>query len=135
MKTFSESVEPLVGNRDPNRTQNLHVCTICFRPEVVCDVFSGRNVKTIEGYFAVNFEVASSNSFRDIFFKKLISWRRRTSTIALSETQKRFRLKTVREHHMCQWGSNRNPCAGYPIGPSATPVTPQKGVEMPCFQF
>ena len=31
-------------------TQNLHVGTICFRPEVVYDVISGRNVKTIKGY-------------------------------------------------------------------------------------
>ena len=47
-------------------TPNLHVCTTCFRPEVVYDVISGRNVKTIEGYLVVNFEVASSNSFIDI---------------------------------------------------------------------
>ena len=47
-------------------TQNLHFCTIYFRPEVVYDVISGRNVKTTEGNLAVNFEAASSNSFRDI---------------------------------------------------------------------
>ena len=47
-------------------TQNLHVCTICFRPEVVYDVISGINVKTIEGKLAANLEVASSNNFRDI---------------------------------------------------------------------
>ena len=33
---------------------------------MVYDVISGRNVKTIEGYFVVNFEVDSSNTFRDI---------------------------------------------------------------------
>ena len=47
-------------------TQNLHVCTNCFRPEVVYDVISGRNVKTVAGSLVANFEVASSNSFRDI---------------------------------------------------------------------
>ena len=48
-------------------TQNLHVCAIFCRPEVVYDVISGgRRVKTIEGYLVVNFEVASSYSFRDI---------------------------------------------------------------------
>ena len=47
-------------------TKNLHVGTICCRPEVVYDVISGRNVKTMEGYLVINFEVASSNSFQDI---------------------------------------------------------------------
>ena len=47
-------------------TQNEHVFAICCRPEVVCDVISGENVKTIKGYRVVNFEVAISNSFRDI---------------------------------------------------------------------
>ena len=46
--------------------QNLHVCAICCRPEVVYDIISGRNVKTIVVYVAVKFEVASSSSFRDI---------------------------------------------------------------------
>ena len=36
-------------------TQNLHVCTICFRLEVAYDVISGQNVKTIEGYLAIIF--------------------------------------------------------------------------------
>ena len=47
-------------------TQNLHVCTICCRPEVVYDVISGRNVKTIKTTLRKNLEVASSNSFQDI---------------------------------------------------------------------
>ena len=53
-------------NRDPNMTNNLHVCTICFRLEVVYDVICGRNVNTIKGYLVINLEVAISNSFRDI---------------------------------------------------------------------
>ena len=39
---------------------------ICLRREVVYDVISGRNVKTIEDNLVVHFEVASSKSFRDI---------------------------------------------------------------------
>ena len=51
-------------------TQNEHVYVICWWPVVDDDVISGRNVKTIEGYIALNFEVASSSSFRD-FPKRL----------------------------------------------------------------
>ena len=47
-------------------TQNKHFKTICCRPEVDCDVISGGNVKTIESYAMLNFEVASLSSFRDI---------------------------------------------------------------------
>ena len=78
-------------------TQTLHVCTICCRPEVVYDVISGRNVKAINACVVVNFEIASSSSFRDIK-KQIISWRRRRlrpSTIALSENAFAFRLKTA----------------------------------------
>ena len=59
---------------------------ICYRLEVDCDVISGQNVKTIEGYVAVNVEVASSNSFRDS--KIIISrWQRQqTMTLALCGT-------------------------------------------------
>ena len=47
-------------------TQTEHVDAICCRPEVVDDVISSRNVKTLERYVAVNFKVASSNSFEII---------------------------------------------------------------------
>ena len=47
-------------------THNLHVCTTCCRPEVVYDVISGKNVKTIVGYLLVNFEDAGSIIFLDI---------------------------------------------------------------------
>ena len=50
-------------------TQNCLVCAICCRPEVDCDVISGGDVKTIVGHVVVNFEVGSSNSFRDIKIK------------------------------------------------------------------
>ena len=46
-------------------TQNFHVCAIFFRPEEAYDVISGRNIKTIEGYNAIHFDVPSSNTFRD----------------------------------------------------------------------
>ena len=47
-------------------SQNRHVCTICCRLEVDSDAISDRNVETIMGYVVVSFEVANSNSFRDI---------------------------------------------------------------------
>ena len=52
-------------------TQNEHVYEICCRPEVAGDVISGENVKTIDGYTLLNFEVASFSNFRDI--QKIIS--------------------------------------------------------------
>ena len=39
-------------------TQNEHVYAICCQSEVVGDVISGENVKTIEGYAVLNLEVA-----------------------------------------------------------------------------
>ena len=46
-------------------TQNEHVYVICCRLGVVGDVISGDNVKTKNGYAVLNFELATSNSFRD----------------------------------------------------------------------
>ena len=40
-------------------TQNEHIYAICCRLEVVGDVISGENLKTIEGYVVLNFRVAS----------------------------------------------------------------------------
>ena len=48
LRRFSELVEPLSRNRDPNTTQNEHVYAICCRPEAAGDANSGANVKTIE---------------------------------------------------------------------------------------
>ena len=39
---------------------------ICCRPEVVCDVMSGGNVETIEGYAILKFDVDSFSSSRYI---------------------------------------------------------------------
>ena len=46
--------------------QNEHVYAICCRSEVAGDVTYFGNVKTIEGYAVLNFEVAGFSSFRDI---------------------------------------------------------------------
>ena len=48
-----------------NMTQNEDVYAICCRPEVAGDVISGENVRTIEGYAVLNFEVASFSSFME----------------------------------------------------------------------
>ena len=47
-------------------TQNEHVYTICYRPEIAGDFISSENVKTIKGYAMLNFEVDSFSNFRDI---------------------------------------------------------------------
>ena len=44
-------------------TQNEHIHAIFSRPEVAGDVISGGNVKTIEGYFLLNFEANSITFF------------------------------------------------------------------------
>ena len=54
-----------IKKSDQEMTKNDHVYANCCRPEVAGNVISGRNVKTIENYVLVNFEVASSSSFRD----------------------------------------------------------------------
>ena len=58
-KKFSKSVELLSRNRDCNMTLNEHVYAICCRPDVAGDVISGENVKSIEGYVVLKFEVDS----------------------------------------------------------------------------
>ena len=60
-----------IATRTPDMTQNEYVYAICCRLELAGDVISNENVKTIEGYFVLNFEVASSSSFRDV--RKIIS--------------------------------------------------------------
>ena len=47
-------------------TQTEQVNAFCFRPEVDGDLIANRKVNTVEDYVVVNFEVASSRSFRDI---------------------------------------------------------------------
>ena len=44
-------------------TQNEHGYTIYCRPEVAGDAISGENVKNIEGYAVLNWEVSSFSSF------------------------------------------------------------------------
>ena len=45
-------------------TKNEHVYAFCYRPEVADDVISGGDVKTIEGYAVLNFEVAGFSSLQ-----------------------------------------------------------------------
>ena len=60
---------PVLGSPiNPIHLNCEHVYAICGRPEVADDVISHQNVKTIEGYVVVNFEVTSFISFR--FLKK-----------------------------------------------------------------
>ena len=47
-------------------TQNEHVYVLCCRPEETGEAVSSENVRTVEGYVVLNFEVASFSSFRDI---------------------------------------------------------------------
>ena len=61
LQTFSESVEPLSINRDPNMTPNEYVYEICYRLEAAGDVISSGNVKKA----VLNFEAATLSSFRE----------------------------------------------------------------------
>ena len=77
-------------------TQNVHVCTICCRMEVVYDVIFGRNVKTIESYLAVNFEIACSNGFRDIQKNHFVTAEAATD---IDDTIKRNRFRVSRNNN------------------------------------
>ena len=67
-------VMPFSGSRSKNvieksppehdMTQNEHVDAILCRPEIVVDVLSSGNVKTIKGYVVLNFEAVSLSCFR-----------------------------------------------------------------------
>ena len=52
----------VVAENDPKLARLCNLLPTESRPKVI----SGRNVRTVMSYVAVNFEVASSNSFRDI---------------------------------------------------------------------
>ena len=56
----------LSRNRHPNTTQNEQVYAISCLPEIAGDIISSENVKPVDGYAVLNFEVASFNRFRDI---------------------------------------------------------------------
>ena len=71
-------------------TKNVHVCALCFRPEVVYDI-SGQNVKTIEGYIVVHFEVDSSSSFRHF----VTAGSEASADIDDSIKRKRFRVSLI----------------------------------------
>ena len=82
----------------PEHAPNLHVCTICCRPEIVYDVISDRNVKTIERYHSVNFEVASSNSFRDIKKNPFVTAAEAAADIDDSISENAFAFRLINRH-------------------------------------
>ena len=59
-----------------------------WQPEVVFDVISGRNVKTIVVYVVVNFEVTNSSSFRDIKKKHFVT----AASVDFDDSIKRKRI-------------------------------------------
>ena len=90
-KPFQNRLKRSSRKRDPNTTQNSHACTICCRPEVVHDVISGHNVKNIEPYLVVYFEIPSSNSFPDIQKNHFVTTESAMADIEDSITRKRIR--------------------------------------------
>ena len=75
-------------------TENGHVCATCCRPEVDCDIISGRNVKTVVGYVVVNLKLPAlvvSEILKEIF-PDGGGVSVRTLTIALRENAFEFRL-------------------------------------------
>ena len=46
-------------------TQKEYVYAICCRPEAAGDVISSGDVKTLEGYAVLNFQVANVRSFQE----------------------------------------------------------------------
>ena len=68
-KVFSESVEPLSRNRNPNITQIELAYAICCRLEAAGDVFSSEIIRNIVCFDVLNFEVARFSIFQDIQLK------------------------------------------------------------------
>ena len=66
LQTFSKLIETLSRTRDPNTTQMNTFVRFACRPAVDDDVICGVNVKTLECYAVVNFEVAISSCFREL---------------------------------------------------------------------
>ena len=78
-KPFFKSIEPLSRNHDPKMTQYEHTRLCDLLP--IGEVVSGRNVKTVDGCLAVNFEVASCSSFRRNITKAYIVMATETTTV------------------------------------------------------
>ena len=87
-------------------TQNLNVCTICCRPEVVYDGISGRNAKTVEGYIVVNFEVTISDSFRHIKKNHFVTAKAAAADIDDSIKRKHIRVSLNICVRYCCGGDN-----------------------------
>ena len=54
--------------------QHGHTYSICCRPEVAGDIVLGFDVKAVEGYVMVNFEVVSCNNPQAIRIRKPTNW-------------------------------------------------------------
>ena len=72
--------------------QNEHVHAICCRLELVCDDISGGNVKTIEGYAVLKFDVASFGNFRDIQKKHFVT-AAEAAAVIIDDSIKRKRIR------------------------------------------
>ena len=82
-------------------TQNLHVCTICFRPEVVYDVISGLNIKTSKGSLVIKFEVPIYNSLRDIPKKHHLVTAAAAEAADIDDSIKRKRIRvSLKKYHI-----------------------------------
>ena len=72
--------------------QNKHVYVICCWPEVAGDVVSGENVRTIEGYALLNFEVSEFSGFSNIQKNLFVAAAEAAVDIDDSITRKRIRV-------------------------------------------
>ena len=74
-------------------THNEHVYAICCRPEVAGDVVFGNNVKPIDDYAALNFEVASFSIFRDIQKSHFVTAAVEAAAADIGDSMKRKRIR------------------------------------------
>ena len=73
-------------------TRNEHVYMICCWLKVAGDVISGENVRTIQGYAVLNFEVSEFSSFQDIKKNHFVAAAEAAADIDDSIMQKRIRV-------------------------------------------
>ena len=86
----SETVEPLLRNRNPKMTQNLHVFAICRPPELDNDVISGVTVDNVGVDVHITFSDSRSNRFRDIRRAAFVTYERTNERkLAYSNSAKR----------------------------------------------
>ena len=74
------------------QNEHKHIHANCCRPEVDDDYISGRNVKTVEGYVLVHFEVIGFNSFLYIHKNHFVM----TAEVAAADFNDSINRKRVR---------------------------------------